>query len=107
MPDRFYRHPSRIIQCANCVSKHRIAPSLRYNVAHLAGNTVLMNHFKFPAYALALALGAACAGAQADDLPAVGNVHAPLTVTMPDIPEGGWFTSAELGAITTSGNTTG
>jgi putative salt-induced outer membrane protein YdiY len=36
------------------------------------------------------------------------NAHAPLTVKPPaDLPEGGWFTSAELGAITTSGNTTG
>lgn len=68
---------------------------------------VLMKHFKFPATALLLACGAAAGCARADDLPAVGNVHAPLTVTMPEIPEGGWFTSAELGAITTSGNTTG
>lgn len=36
------------------------------------------------------------------------NVHAPLTVKAPDkLAEGSWFTSAELGAITTSGNTTG
>ncbi|MBQ5946023.1 DUF481 domain-containing protein [Massilia sp. ST3] len=48
------------------------------------------------------------AHAAAPDLPDVGNVHAPLTVAKPlEIPEGGWFTSAELGAITTSGNTTG
>ncbi|MGH8853940.1 MAG: DUF481 domain-containing protein, partial [Telluria sp.] len=43
----------------------------------------------------------------APDLPVVGNVHAPIVVAKPKIPEGGWFTSAELGAITTSGNTTG
>ena len=41
------------------------------------------------------------------DMPPVGNVHGPLTITLPEIPEGGWFTSAEVGAITTSGNTTG
>lgn len=36
------------------------------------------------------------------------NVHAPLTVKPPEkLAEGSWFTSAELGAITTSGNTTG
>lgn len=36
------------------------------------------------------------------------NVHAPLTVKAPEkMAEGSWFTSAELGAITTSGNTTG
>ncbi|GAB3452522.1 DUF481 domain-containing protein [Massilia terrae] len=36
------------------------------------------------------------------------NVHAPLTVKAPDkMAEGSWFTSAELGAITTSGNTNG
>ena len=36
------------------------------------------------------------------------NVHAPLTVKPPEkLAEGAWFTSAELGAITTSGNTTG
>jgi putative salt-induced outer membrane protein YdiY len=58
---------------------------------------------------LALALAAAhCAAAAAADGPDVINVHAPLTVTPPaQLPEGGWFTSAELGAITTSGNTTG
>lgn len=63
----------------------------------------------------ALALAAAhCAAAAADDVTnATGlinpiNVHAPLVVALPaEIPEGGWFTSAELGAITTSGNTTG
>jgi putative salt-induced outer membrane protein len=41
-------------------------------------------------------------------VPDVINVHGPLTVKPPaTLPEGGWFTSAELGAITTSGNTTG
>jgi putative salt-induced outer membrane protein len=68
-----------------------------------------MKHFKFPAYALALGLCALHGAARAElDLPVVGNVHAPLTVVVPrEIPEGGWFTSAELGAITTSGNTSG
>jgi putative salt-induced outer membrane protein YdiY len=59
---------------------------------------------------LALAFCAAhCAAAVAapDGGDAV-NVHAPLTVAVPsELPEGAWFTSAELGAITTSGNTTG
>jgi putative salt-induced outer membrane protein YdiY len=41
-------------------------------------------------------------------VPDVINVHAPLTVKPPEsLAEGSWFTSAELGAITTSGNTTG
>ena len=68
-----------------------------------------MKHFKFPASLLALGLCAFHGAAQADfDLPAVGNVHGPISVAKPEtIPEGGWFTSAELGAITTSGNTTG
>src|SRR5690606_35732572 len=56
---------------------------------------------------LALVLGAHGLAQAAPDLPDVGNVHAPLTVALPEIPEGGWFTSAELGAISTSGNTTG
>lgn len=64
---------------------------------------MLMKSFPMLALALAGVHGAACA----DDLPQIGDVHAPLTVAMPKIPEGGWFTSAELGAITTSGNTTG
>jgi putative salt-induced outer membrane protein YdiY len=67
----------------------------------------------------ALALGAAATHycANADELtdPLAGqaptyniNAHAPLTVNPPPIlPEGGWFTSAEMGAITTSGNTSG
>jgi putative salt-induced outer membrane protein YdiY len=65
----------------------------------------------------ALALAATLASpAFADDLsdlpPAMAsqsiNVHAPLTVKQPStLPDGSWFTSAELGAITTSGNTTG
>lgn len=67
-----------------------------------------MKHSKFPATALALGLCAFHGAARADlDLPEVGNVHAPITVVKPEIPEGGWFTSAELGAIATSGNTTG
>ncbi|KFI07605.1 membrane protein [Massilia sp. BSC265] len=70
---------------------------------------MLMKHFKFPAYLLPLGLLAFHGAAQAEfDLPAVGNVHAPISVAKPEIiPEGSWFTSAELGAITTSGNTTG
>ncbi|WP_229455212.1 YdiY family protein [Massilia sp. KIM] len=57
---------------------------------------------------LVLALCASGAALAAPDLPDVVNVHAPLTVVRPTaIPEGGWFTSAELGAISTSGNTTG
>jgi putative salt-induced outer membrane protein len=60
-----------------------------------------------PILALALAVAAAPA-ALAADLPALGNVHAGLSVARPAIiPDGGWFTSAELGAISTSGNTTG
>jgi putative salt-induced outer membrane protein YdiY len=63
----------------------------------------------------ALALAATFASpAFADDADIPGmpmdtiNVHAPLSVKPPDVlPEGGWFTSAEMGAITTSGNTTG
>ncbi|WP_307187105.1 DUF481 domain-containing protein [Massilia yuzhufengensis] len=59
-----------------------------------------------PTFALLLLAAPALAHA-GPDLPAVGNVHAPLRVAPPTIPEGGWFTSAELGAIATSGNTTG
>jgi putative salt-induced outer membrane protein YdiY len=41
-------------------------------------------------------------------VPDVVNPHEPLHPPPPPmLPEGGWFTSAELGAITTSGNTTG
>ena len=47
-------------------------------------------------------------GGAADDLPQIGSIHNALSVTRPDtIPDGSWFTSAELGAINTSGNTTG
>ncbi|MGG7604861.1 DUF481 domain-containing protein [Massilia sp. BKSP1R2A-1] len=57
---------------------------------------------------LALALVAMHGVAHADDdLPQIIDVHGPLKVALPKIPEGGWFTSAELGAIATSGNTTG
>lgn len=67
-----------------------------------------MRHAPFPAYTLALSLLVFHGAARAEiDLPPVGNVHGPLTIAKPEIPEGGWFTSAELGAITTSGNTTG
>ncbi len=72
-----------------------------------------MKSLRFLATAPALLLCAPlsmtfCGLAMADDnMPPIGNPHAPLTVALPEIPEGGWFTSAELGAITTSGNTTG
>jgi putative salt-induced outer membrane protein len=58
---------------------------------------------------IALALACAhCAFAGAADIPDTINVHAPLTVLPPAaLAAGAWFTSAELGAITTSGNTTG
>lgn len=57
---------------------------------------------------LALALyGAAGAANATTDLPPLGDVHAPIQIVKPKIPDGGWFTSAELGAITTSGNTSG
>ncbi|MEN3278289.1 MAG: putative salt-induced outer membrane protein [Massilia sp.] len=71
---------------------------------------MLMKSFKLTALALfGLAHGAALAnGGAADDLPVIGSIHTPLTVARPEtIPEGTWFTSAELGAIATSGNTTG
>jgi putative salt-induced outer membrane protein YdiY len=35
------------------------------------------------------------------------DVHGPIVLPPPKIPDGGWYTSAELGAITTSGNTNG
>jgi putative salt-induced outer membrane protein len=65
---------------------------------------MLMKSLQSLALLLLAAPGLALA---APDLPAVVNVHAPITVALPEIPEGGWFTSAELGAIATSGNTTG
>lgn len=47
-------------------------------------------------------------GGAADDLPQIGSIHTPLSVDRPKtIPDGSWFTSAELGAINTSGNTNG
>jgi putative salt-induced outer membrane protein YdiY len=63
-------------------------------------------------YSSCLALGATalcalvCApAAHSADMP---DPHAPLTVAPPaSLASGGWFTSAELGAISTSGNTTG
>lgn len=59
-------------------------------------------------FALALAATQGAAAIAAPDGPEAINVHAPLTVTRPaDLPDGSWFTSAELGAISTSGNTTG
>lgn len=69
---------------------------------------MLMKSFRIAAPALALALAGLHGAASASpDLPQIGDVHAPLTVAIPPVPEGGWFTSAELGAISTSGNTTG
>jgi putative salt-induced outer membrane protein YdiY len=60
----------------------------------------------FTKFALAFACAHCVAAIAAPD--DVINVHAPLTVALPaELPEGAWFTSAELGAITTSGNTTG
>jgi putative salt-induced outer membrane protein YdiY len=59
-------------------------------------------------FALALAAAHCSAALAAPDGPEPINVHAPPTVDAPKVlPEGAWFTSAELGAITTSGNTTG
>lgn len=56
---------------------------------------------------LALLLAVHGVATAAPDLPDVGNVHAPLALAKPTLEEGGWYTSAELGAISTSGNTTG
>lgn len=59
---------------------------------------------------LALGLYGVASAANANtinDLPPLGDVHAPIKIVKPKIPDGGWFTSAELGAITTSGNTNG
>jgi putative salt-induced outer membrane protein YdiY len=62
----------------------------------------------FTKIALALVAAHCAAATAAPDGPDAINVHAPLTVAAPtELPEGAWFTSAELGAITTSGNTTG
>jgi putative salt-induced outer membrane protein len=78
---------------------------------------MLMKSDSLFALAIAATLAAAVTNtAFADDLsdlpPATAsqslNVHAPLSIKQPStLPDGGWFTSAELGAITTSGNTTG
>jgi putative salt-induced outer membrane protein YdiY len=62
------------------------------------------------AWIFALALGAAHGAASAvDDSVAEGGLGlgAATSVAPLNIPEGGWYTSAELGAISTSGNTTG
>lgn len=63
----------------------------------------------FPFFTLALlGLAHSPAFAGGDDLPEIGSIHDALTVARPDtIPDGSWLTSAELGAISTSGNTTG
>ncbi|HEU4851625.1 MAG TPA: DUF481 domain-containing protein [Telluria sp.] len=58
---------------------------------------------------LTLALAAAHGTtARADDIPFLDNVHTGSVIARTDpIPAGGWSTSAELGAIMTSGNTNG
>jgi len=66
-----------------------------------------MNKLSLLALALCLTHGSVHADDDDDDLPPVGNVHGPIKLALPKIPEGGWYTSAELGAIATSGNTTG
>jgi putative salt-induced outer membrane protein YdiY len=91
-------------------TKDGLANRLRAKVtgAQAAAAQMLMKFFTKFALALAAAPCAAAAVAAPDDAPEVINVHAALSVAPPDqIPEGSWFTSAELGAITTSGNTTG
>jgi putative salt-induced outer membrane protein len=67
---------------------------------------MLMKPLSFLALALLSAHGAAFADAL-DSLPPSLNVHGPIVLQAPKIPDGGWFTSAELGAISTSGNTNG
>ncbi|WP_307734720.1 DUF481 domain-containing protein [Massilia hydrophila] len=67
-----------------------------------------MKSLRFLAHAPALLLCALSSPVLAGpDLPPVGDVHGPIRMDLPEIPEGGWFTSAEVGAIATSGNTTG
>jgi putative salt-induced outer membrane protein YdiY len=66
-----------------------------------------MKSLSFFALALLAAHGAASAEPIVDNPPAPLNVHGPIVLPPPTIPDGGWFTSAELGAITTSGNTNG
>jgi len=87
---------------------HRYALPLGYNVADLAltkvGNPMQKTLLSLLAAGIAATAGVAHAD---DDIPQIIDVHGPLRVTLPKIPEGGWFTSAELGAIATSGNTTG
>jgi putative salt-induced outer membrane protein len=69
---------------------------------------MLMKRLSIFALALFAAHGAACA-ADADSIAeggmGLGALGASTSLQVP--PEGGWFTSAELGAISTSGNTTG
>jgi putative salt-induced outer membrane protein len=67
---------------------------------------MLMKSLPFFALALVAAHGAASAES-IDNPPPPLNVHGPIVLPPPTIPDGGWFTSAELGAITTSGNTNG
>jgi putative salt-induced outer membrane protein YdiY len=71
---------------------------------------MLMKRFSFHALALLCLAHAPALAADgvADELPQIGTIHDTLTVPRPEtIPEGSWFTSAELGAINTSGNTVG
>jgi putative salt-induced outer membrane protein YdiY len=78
------------------------------HAARDAAAQMLMKSFTKFALAFAAAHCVAATAAADDYGPEAINVHAPLTVMRPaQLPEGGWFTSAELGAITTSGNTTG
>ncbi len=67
---------------------------------------MLMKSLSFFALALAAMHGAASAE-PFDNPPPPLDVHGPIVLPPPKIPDGGWFTSAELGAITTSGNTNG
>lgn len=61
-----------------------------------------------PAIVLALAASSSVHASGNGDFPDIGKLHSGASITKPElIPESGWFTSAELGAITTSGNTVG
>jgi putative salt-induced outer membrane protein YdiY len=63
-----------------------------------------------PIFALALAIahGQASAAADADSIAEGGMGGGATTAVAPlNLSEGGWYTAAELGAIATSGNTTG
>jgi putative salt-induced outer membrane protein len=69
---------------------------------------MLMKSVSIFALALACAHAQASAADDADPLAQGGlGGRATSTVAPLNLPEGGWYTSAELGAISTSGNTTG